>query len=210
MSTSQHTPVVPLEAGASPENPPCPACAEPLFGWLAPQPGLAGAVSRCESCGLGVVGGEPDPQEALQELDRLREGEDLRIANRASFAGALGNAGWAGLTPGSRYLFTVEAVRRLVARRDQVVASCRWVPGASIMATWGTLLNSVTFGHNVGLAALQGGTIAAPAAKPWQRRIDALASVVLAIPAMIVALPIELAGGVFRRGAVVRVRQQLL
>jgi hypothetical protein len=210
MSTSQHTPVVPLEAGASPDNPPCPACEEPLFGWLAPQPGLVGAVSRCESCGLGLVGGEPDPQEALQELDRLRDGESLRIANRASFAAALGSAGWAGLTPGSRYLFTTESVRRLIARRDQVVASCRWVPGASVMATWGTLLNSVTFGHNVALAALGGGAIVAPADKPWKRNIDALASIVLAIPAMIIALPIELAGGVFRRGAVVRVRTQLL
>ena len=202
--------MVPLEAGASPDNPPCPACSEPLFGWLAPQPGLAGAVSRCESCGLGVVGGEPDPQEALLELDRLREGEGLRIASRDSFAAALGNAGWAGLTPGSRYLFTVESVRCLIARRDQVVTSCRWLPGASIMATWGTLLNSVTFGHNIALAALRGNTIAAPAAKRWQRRIDALASTVLAIPAMIIAVPIELAGGVFRRGAVLRLRLQLL
>lgn len=209
MSTSQHTPVVPLEAGASPENPPCPACGEPLFGWLAPQPGLAGAVSRCESCGLGVVGGEPDPQEALRDLDRLRRDETLTIANRAGFAAALGNAGWSGLAPGSRYLFTVEAVRRLVARRDQVVASTRWAAGASVLATWGTLLNSVTFGHNVALAALGGGT-AAPADKPWKRRIDALASIVLAIPAMLIAVPIELAGGLFRRGAVLRVRTQLL
>jgi hypothetical protein len=201
--------VVPLEAGASPDNPPCPACGEPLFGWLGPQASLGDAVSRCESCGLGVVGGGADPQEALRELDRLREGDDLRLSNRASFACALGNAGWAGLTPGSRYLFTVESVRRLIARRDQVVASCRWVPGASIAATWGTLLNSVTFGHNVALAAL-GGAPAAPADKPWKRRIDALASVVLAIPAMIIAVPVELAGGVFRRGAVLRLRTQLL
>jgi hypothetical protein len=100
-------------------------------------------------------------------------------------------------------------VRRQIARRDQVVASCRWVPRARIAATWGTLLNSVTFGHNVALAALGSG-VAAPADKPWKRRIDALASIVLAIPAMIIALPIELAGGVFRRGAVLRVRSQLL
>jgi hypothetical protein len=210
MSTEQRTPVVPLEAGASPDNPPCPACGEPLFGWLAPQPGLAGAISRCESCGLGVVGGEPDPAEALRELDRLREGESLRIANRAGFAASLGSAGWAGLTPGSRYLFTPEAVRRLVARRDQVVASSRWAPGAGLGVTWQTMLNSVTFGHNVALAALGDGAVAAPAAKPWQRRIDALASVVLAIPALIVALPVELAGGAFRRGAVLRLRTRLL
>ena len=210
MSTSQHTPLVPLEAGASPDNPPCPACGEPLFGWLGPQAGLAGAVSRCESCGLGVVGGAPDPEEALRELDRRRDGEGLRVANRASFACALGNAGWSGLAPGSRYLFTVESARRLVARRDQVVASCHWVPGASVMATWGTLLNSVTFGHNVALAALGGSAVAAPADKHWKRRIDALASVVLAIPAIVIAVPIELAGGAARRGAVLRVRTQLL
>jgi hypothetical protein len=210
MSTSQHTPVVPLEAGASPENPPCPACGEPLFGWLAPQPGLAGAVSRCESCGLGLVGGEPDPAEALAELDRLRDGEWIRIASRASFGASLGSAGWSGLVPGSRYLFTVEAVRRLIARRDQVVASTRWAPGASVAATWQTLLNSVTFGHNVALAALGGAAIAAPAARPWQRRIDALASVVLAIPALVVALPVELAGGLLRRGAVLKLKPQLL
>ena len=203
MSDAQHTPVVPLEAGAGPENPPCPACGEPLFGWLAVQPGLDGPVRRCESCGLGVVGADADPEEALRVLDRLREGEWILIANRDSFAGSLGSAGWAGLVPGSRYLFTVESVRRLIARRDQVVAAARWQPGAGLASTWQTMLNSVTFGHNVALAALGGGAVAVPAKKPWQRRIDALASVVLAIPAMLIALPIELAGGVFGRGAVI-------
>lgn len=210
MPDSQPTPVVPLEAGASPENPPCPACGEPLFGWLAPQPGLGGAVSRCESCGLGVVGGDADPDEALRALDRLREDEWIRVANRDSFAGSLGSAGWAGLEPGARYLFTVESVRRLIARRDQVVAATRWQPGPSLAATWQTLLNSVTFGHNVALAALGGDSGAVPAPKPWQRRIDALASIVLAIPAALIALPIELCGGLFRRGSVLRLRVQLL
>lgn len=210
MTTSQRKPVVPLEAGASPDNPPCPACGEPLFGWLSPQPGRADAVSRCESCGLGLVGGDPDPGEALRELDRLREGEVLRIVNRNAYAASLGSAGWAGLTPGGRYLFTVEAVRRLLARRDQVVASARWAPAASLGLTWQTLLNSVTFGHNVAVSALGGGAVAAAAPHAWQRRIDALASVVLAIPAMLVAVPVELAGGLLRRGAVLRLRTRLL
>src|SRR5512146_2075417 len=52
----QRTPVVPLEAGAGPDNPPCPACGEPLFGWIDVRPGLGGPVRRCESCGLGAVG----------------------------------------------------------------------------------------------------------------------------------------------------------
>lgn len=215
MSQAQHTPVVPLEAGAGPENPPCPACGEPLFGWLSARPGLGGPVSRCESCGLGVVGGDGEPEEALRALDGLGAGAagdergGPRIANRSSFSASLGSAGWAGLEPGARYLFTVESVRRLVARRDQVVKSRRWAPLAGLAATWQTLLNSVTFGHNVALAAL-GRARAVPAQRPWQRRIDALASVVLAIPALAIALPVELAGGIVGRGAAISLRFELL
>ena len=100
-------------------------------------------------------------------------------------------------------------MRRLVARRDQVVKSSRWAPAAGLAATWQTLLNSVTFGHNVALAALGRGQ-AAKAEHRWQRRIDALASVVLAIPALLIAIPIELAGGLTGRGAVVTLRFELL
>jgi hypothetical protein len=209
MTISERTPVVPLEAGAGPENPPCPACGEPLFGWLAARPGLGGPVRRCESCGLGVVGRSAGPEEALRRLDRLGGADGLRIANRSSYAASLGNAGWAGLDPESDYLFTAESVRRLVARRDQVVSSNRWAPGAGLAATWQTMLNSVTFGHNVALGAL-GRSTAVPANRPWQRRIDALASVVLAIPAALIAVPIELVGGIVGRGAVVNLRFELL
>jgi hypothetical protein len=209
MSRAQRTPVVPLGAGAGPENPPCPACGEPLFGWLTTQPGLRGPVRRCESCGLGVVGTDADPEEALRELDLLGRGGGPRIANRASLATAIGEAGWAGLEPGSRYLFTVEAVRRLVARRDQVVRSRRWAPAASLAATWQTLLNSVTLGHDVALGAL-GRAEAAPAGKTWQRRLDGFISVVLAVPAAAIALPLELVGAALGRGSVLSLRLELL
>ena len=49
-----------------------------------------------------------------------------------------------------------------------------------------------------------------PAARPWQRRIDALASIVLAVPAAVIATPIELSAALFRRGAVVDLRFELL
>jgi hypothetical protein len=200
---------VPLEAGAGPDNPPCPACGEPLFGWLAEEDRLGAPVRRCESCGLGIVGESAGTEEALHVLDSLGDQERVRIVNRASLACSIGSAGWAGLVPGVHYLFTVEAVRRLVAQRDQVVRRRRWVPGPSLAQTWQTLLNSVTFGHNVALAALGSGP-AAPAEEPWQRRIDALASIVLAIPAAIVTVPVELTGALFRSGAVVDLRFELL
>jgi hypothetical protein len=208
MEQTEATPVVPLEAGAGPENPPCPACGEPLFGWIRSKPGLEGAVRRCESCGLAIVGEPGDAEAALRELDSLRREDALRIENRGSFACALGSAGWTGLQPGRRHLFTVEAVRRLVAQRDQVVKSARWRPLAGLASTWQTLLNSVTFGHNVALGALRD-LSAVPATRPWQRRIDALASIVLAIPALAIAIPVELAGGLSRHGAVISLQLEL-
>jgi hypothetical protein len=209
MEKTERMPVVPLEAGAGPDNPPCPACGEPLFGWIDSRPGLAGPVSRCESCGLGVVGGPGSTEEALRELDRLGVEEAVTIVNRASFSAWIGGAGWAGLERGSRYLFTIEAVRRLVAARDQVVKSARWSPGIGIATMWQTILNGFTFGRNGALGAL-GRAAAVPAPRPWQRRLDALIDVVVAIPALLVAVPLELLAAVLRHGGAATLRFELL
>jgi hypothetical protein len=209
MENDRPTPVVPLEAGAGPDNPPCPACGEPLFGWIDQRPGLAGPVSRCESCGLGVIGDPGDPEEALRELDQLGSEEAVTIANRGGFSAWIGGAGWAGLERDARYLFTVEAVRRLVAHRDQVIKSARWSPGAGMATMWQTILNGFTFGRNVALGAL-GRSAAVPAEQPWQRRLDALISVVVAIPAMLVAIPLELIATTLRRGGATTLRFELL
>ncbi len=204
------TPVVPLEAGAGPDNPPCPACGEPLFGWVDQRPGLDGPVRRCESCGLGVVGPAGNTEEALRALDPADDGvAGLTIANRAGFSAWIGGAGWAGLERGSRYLFTVESVRRLVAHHDQVVKSARWSPGAGIATMCQTILNGFTFGRNVALGAL-GNAKAVPADKPWQRRLDAFVTVAVAIPALLVAVPMELAAATLRRGGATKLRLELL
>lgn len=204
MEKTERMPVVPLEAGAGPDNPPCPACGEPLFGWIDNRPGLGGPVSRCESCGLGVVGDPGSAEEALRELDRLGGQESVTIVNRASFSAWIGGAGWAGLERGSRFLFTIEAVRRLVAGRDQVVKSVRWSAGKGIATMWQTLVNSATFGRNVVVGD------SSVAAKPWQRRVDWVVTAVLAIPALVVALPLELAGAASRRGSAQTLRFELL
>ena len=156
--------MVPLEAGAGPDNPPCPACGEPLFGWIDSRPGLGGPVQPLRELRARRRRRCRRRAEALAELDRLG-GREARIANRAGFSAWIGGAGWAGLEPGARYLFTVEAVRRLVANRDQVVAGARWSPGAGIAAMWQTVLNGFTFGRNVALGAL-GRATAVPAERP--------------------------------------------
>jgi hypothetical protein len=180
-----------------------------LFGWIGARPGLGGPVRRCESCGLGVIGRPGDADEALSELDRLRDGERVTIANRGGFSASLGGAGWAGLAPGRRYLFTVESVRRLVAARDQVVKRIRWRPVEGVGEMWQTLLNAFTFGRNVASAALGRGR-GVSAERGWQRRLDALISVVVAAPALLVAVPIELLGAALGRGGTVSLRLELL
>jgi hypothetical protein len=209
VSARQHTQVVPLGAGAGPENPPCPACGEPLFGWIGTRPGLAGPVSRCESCGLGVIGPPGSVDGILRDLDGLGGNEAVLIPNRGGFSAWLGGAGWCGLQPDTRYLYTAEAVRRLVAGRDQVVRSARWAPGAGVAAMWQTVLNSVTFGRNVALGAM-GRASAVAAERAWQRRLDALISVLAAIPALVVAVPLELLAALLRRGGALRLRLELL
>jgi len=206
----ERIPVVPLEAGAGPENPPCPACGEPLFGWIDKRPGLRGPVRRCESCGLGVLGDAGGAADALAELDRLHREEGMaRIDNRGAISASLGNAGWAGLEPGARYLFTVEAVRRLAANRDQVVVATRWSPGRGIALMWQTVLNGLTFGRNVALGAL-GRSTAVPAERRWQRRLDAAITILAALPALLIAIPIELAAAAARRGSALALRFELL
>lgn len=196
--------VVPLEAGAGHDNPPCPACGEPLFGWLDARSGPDGPVRRCESCGLGVTGEPGGVEDALAVLDRLADDDEPRIVNRASVSASLGGAGWAGLELGARYLFTVESARRLVANRDQVVSRSRWSARAAIAVMWQTLVNSATFGHNL--------VVGTPmrAQRRWQRRIDWLTTVVLAIPAFGLALVLELVGAALRRGSVISLRLELL
>ena len=48
------------------------------------------------------------------------------------------------------------------------------------------------------------------AREPWQRGLDAFISVALAIPAMVIALPLELLAGLFRRGGRYKVQFQVL
>ncbi len=156
-----------------------------------------------------MVGEGGSTEGALAALDRLGGADGVRIADRAGFAAWIGGAGWAGLEPDSRYLFTAEAVRRLVANRDQVVTSARWSPGSGIATMWQTVLNGFTFGRNVALGALGRGT-AARAERPWQRRLDNLICVVVAIPALLAAVPLELSAAATKRGSATSLRIELL
>jgi hypothetical protein len=166
------------------------------------------AVRRCESCGLGVLGDPGGAGEALSELEGLRLPGDgdprYRLPNRSSIQASLGGRAWALLDRGARYLFTPEAVRRLVALRNQEVVRVRWRVGASLLGMWGTLLNIFTLGRNVALASL-GRSDEAAAERGWQRALDGFISVALAIPVMLAAILLESGAALAGRGGVIEV-----
>lgn len=202
-------PRVPLEAGLSPDNPPCPACGEPLFAWIG-LPVNSGVAYRCEACGLGTLSRTGQTEDALADLDRDRLDETtFDFENRASVQALLTGGAWSGLGTKRTFLFTPDSVQRLISSRDQVVARSRWRPGAGIATMWQSGINMFTFGHNIALGTF-GDALKIPARHDWQRGLDTFITIVLAIPALIFAIPIELLGGLFRRGGVYRVKTEVL
>jgi hypothetical protein len=202
-------PTVPLEAGLSPDNPPCPACGEPLFPWVGLPLG-SGVAHRCEACGLGTLSRSAGTGEALADLDRDRESDgSVTFWNRASAQALVTGGAWTGLGTERAFRFTPDSLRRLVATRDQVVAGSRWMPGSSLAGMWQSGINMFTFGHNVALGAL-GRATGFSARRGWQRALDWFITVALAVPAAVLAVPIELFGALFRRGGRYRVRLEVL
>ena len=202
-------PTVPLEAGAGPDNPPCPVCGEPLFVWTE-LPVETGLAHRCEACGLGVLSRTGTTADALADFDRgaISDGEFV-YENRVSFQAKLTGGAWSGIGTDRAYRFTPESVRQLVAARDQVVDGATWMPGAGILRMWQSGINMFTFGHNLALGR-SGRALATPARKAWRRRLDVFITVAVALPSMLFAVPIELLAGLFGRGGVYRIRVKLL
>jgi hypothetical protein len=202
-------PTVPLEAGAGPDNPPCPACGEPLFVWVE-LPVETGLAHRCEACGLGVLSRTGTTADALADLDRGATGDgSIVYENRASIQSKLTGGAWSVIGTDRAYRFTPESIRRLVSARDQVIDGSKWMPGAGILLMWQSGINMFTFGHNLALGRT-GRAIATPARKAWRRRLDAFITVVLAVPSMLFAVPIELLAGLTGRGGIYEIRLKVL
>lgn len=202
-------PTVPLEAGAGPDNPPCPACGEPLFVWV-DLPVDSGLAHRCEACGIGVLRETRTTAGALADLDHGADGRGGFVyENKASVQSFFTGGAWSGLGTERSFRFTPESIRRLVSTRDQVVEKSRWLPGTGILTMWQSGINMFTFGHNLALGAF-GKAKATPAQRPWQRWLDRFITVVLALPSLLFAVPIELLGGLFRHGGAYRVSFKVL
>lgn len=183
-------PKVPLEAGLGPENPPCPACGEPLFPWLE-LPGERGLAERCEECELGITGAIGTAEDCLAEIERgTVEDGSFAWDNRASWQRSLTGAGWWALESSLDYRFTPESLELVLAVGSRRVRSRRWLPGRSIAGMWQSIINTFTFGQNVGLGAVG----RAPSVEParfWMRLLDLFITAVLAIPAIVIAVTLE-------------------
>ncbi|HEY3192596.1 MAG TPA: hypothetical protein VGJ61_07415 [Solirubrobacterales bacterium] len=208
-----------LEQGAEPGTARCPACGEPLFVWVEAAgygPLQDQVIDRCENCGLAVAReAAPSPDEATDALLSGREQRGDRIAvrvdNAASLQAWLGAENWAALRPGgARIKPTPRAASLLLARRGLEVRRVRHLLRPGMASMWQTLLNLLTFHRDFASEAvsrrLRPGTGRGRAAF-W---IDAVVTVLAAIPTAFVAVLLEGGAVLARRGGVIEVQAERL
>ncbi len=210
-------PAVDLEAGAPPGSDRCPACGEPLFVWLETEgwgPREDEIVDRCENCGLAAPrdstrSAEAAVEELLGDAGRANGGGGevtIRAANAASLQAWLGAENWAALRPGTDALKpTPRAAELLCERRGLRLAGLRHLAGPGIASMWQTLLNLLTFHRDFASEAasrrLRPGTGRGRAAYA----IDAIVTILAAVPTAILAAVLEGAAVLGRRGGVIEI-----
>jgi len=204
---------VTLEEGAAPGAPSCPACGEPLFVWLETEgwgPREDQVVDRCENCGLAVTrGAVPAADRAVAELLGETNGAPevtIRAANTASLQAWLGAENWAALRPGQTALTpTPKAAELLLARRGLAPRRIRFLAGPGMASMWQTLLNLLTF-HRDFAAEAVGRRLHPRGAKARAAYvIDALVTVLAAVPTALLAVLLEGAAVLTRRGGVIEI-----
>ena len=201
---------VSLEQGAEPGASRCPACGEPLFVWLETSgwgPREDQVIDRCENCGL-LAPRNAVPSSAGQAADQLLAqaqrtdgGLIVQVANAASLQAWLGAEDWAALRPGDRTLTpTPMAAGLLLEARGLELRRTRQLPAPGIASMWQTLLNLLTFHRDFA------GEAAAGKLRPGTGRglgafvIDALVTVLAAVPTALLAVVLEGGALVARRG----------
>ncbi len=183
--------------------PRCPACGEPLFGWVNaaatdPARDETYVLDRCENCGLVARrvdgGGDPAPE--------LAAGAELRLPNGASWQARIGGEHWAGLDlPAQRVVLNPRALELLLPKRGLRAARERQtVFGRNQLWMWQTLLNAFTFHDNFAREVLGGRLNPRRSRSIAAFAIDALLTVFAALPFAIVSLPLELIAVVLNRG----------
>jgi hypothetical protein len=184
----------------------CPACGQPLYGWLElDTPAGPALLERCENCRLGLAAGlgrEDVGNELLADARNLAEDElELRVANRDSWQARLGGVNWAGLEPARGLYPTPRALELLAAKTGlslSHVVSPRWGTGQLWM--WQTILNAFTFTHNFGMRVRGAGLRPSGFAARLKYAIDAVVTVLATPLVLVVSLPLELIAALAGKG----------
>jgi hypothetical protein len=221
---------VSLEQGVAPDAPRCPACGEPLFAWVedAGYGGREGEViDRCENCGLAAARNAIPTSDAAAEAllsERERRGERvvLRSANAASLQAWLGAENWAALGPNMKRIGpggaplqngiqpTPRAVRLLLARRGLEVRRVRHLVRPGMASMWQTLLNLLTFHRDFASEAASGRLRPGTGRGLAPFSIDAVITVLAAIPTAFIAVLLESGAVLAHRGGVIEVQAEPL
>jgi hypothetical protein len=209
---------VSLGQGADPSAAPCPACGEPLFVWLEISTKRVREdqlIDRCENCGLAVARDSvPSPDEAADALleggERRGERIAVRADNAASLQAWLGAENWAALRDINEIKPTPRAASLLLARRGLEVRRVRHLAGPGMASMWQTLLNLLTFHRDFASRAASrrlGPSTGRGLAAFW---IDAVVTVLAAVPTAILAVLLEGGAVLARRGGVIELEAERL
>ena len=190
---------------------PCPADGSTLFGWTASKRWDGGdpiLLDHCEECGL-VVSRARKPPDVTAELAALdRDGDELVVPNRGSWAAWLGAAGWADLDAGAHRLHpTKESLRLLFAKQGTEVVKAR--TPFSLRGYRGmlqTMINAFTLRKNFARHVLAGTLAPRSTTDRLAIALDGVVTVLTAVPLSVVALLVEGLACLTGHGDLMRVR----
>ncbi|HKJ35835.1 MAG TPA: hypothetical protein VKA36_04640 [Solirubrobacterales bacterium] len=190
-----------------PEDPPypCPACGARLFGWTAARHPIDGSkivLDRCEDDGLVVTRAPEPPDLGIELAEFAATGGRIEAPNRESFQGGIGGAQWAGLEPDRRRLHLSPRAAKLLLRTRgiEVLESSTPPSFRSYAAMLQTMVNAFTLHDNFFRNARAGRLPRRTLKQRLGFALDAIVTVLVAIPLSIVALPTELLGSLVGRG----------
>jgi hypothetical protein len=182
----------------SPESRECPACGQPLYGWLElDTPAGPALLERCENCRLGIAAGltaEDVSNELLAEARRLPDGRlELEVANRDGIAARLGGQHWAALEPGRGLYPTPEALRLLAEKAGLELVRLRSPRRRrALLWMWQTIVNTFTFTENFALKVRKGELHPHGAAERLKYGTDVVVTALATPLVVLVAIPMEL------------------
>lgn len=191
---------------------PCPVEGATLYGWTSSKqwdrrdaPTL---LDHCEECGMAVTRRTAPPNVAAELAGLERDGDELVVANRRSFAAWLGAAGWADLEAEEHRLhLTEDAARTLLAKQGTEVLSVR-TPFSfrSYSGMLQTMINAFTLRNNFWRHLRAGKLKPHSTTDRLAFALDGIVTLLVAVPLSVVALPAEGIASLAGRGSFMRLR----